>query len=49
MSDVGTYVYSATYQGIELEFPVDEITMKWSEASSDQFTYEWLGASPQLW
>lgn len=49
MSDVGTYVYTATVQGLELEFPVSEELLKWSAASAAQFTYEWLGASPQLW
>lgn len=49
MSDVSTYVFTATVQGMELEFPVDDDTLKWCEASSDQFTYDWLAATPELW
>ena len=49
MSDVATYVHIATYHGMKLEFPVSEDHFKWCQVSSDEFTYEWLAASPEFW
>ena len=34
---------------MKLQFPVSEEIFKWSAASADQFVYEWLAASPELW
>jgi hypothetical protein len=49
MSDVATYVHIASYHGMKLEFPVNEDHFKWCQVSSDEFTYEWLAASPEFW
>mmetsp|Transcript_7157 Transcript_7157/g.9977 ORF Transcript_7157/g.9977 Transcript_7157/m.9977 type:complete len:283 (-) Transcript_7157:122-970(-) len=49
MSDVATYVNIAHYHGMELQFPVSEEHNKWAKVSSDQFTYEWLAASEEIW
>lgn len=49
MSDLATYVFTATYGGLELTFPVTDEHLKWSSAAADQFVYEWLAASPELW
>ena len=49
MSDVATYVHLARYHGMELTFEVSEEHFKWCQAASDQFTYEWFGATEELW
>ena len=49
MSDVATYVNIATYHGMELTFPVSDVHNQWCQVSSDQFTYDWLAASPEMW
>lgn len=49
MSDLATYVYTATYGGLELEFPVSEEQAKWCSTAADQFVYEWLAASDEMW
>lgn len=49
MSDVATYVWDAKYHDIELKFPVSEEHFAWCEVSSDQYTYDWLAASPEMW
>lgn len=48
MSDVGTYVNIANYHGMELKFPMTEDHVKWSQVSSDQFTYDWFASSPEF-
>jgi len=49
LSDIATYVHLATYHNIELKFLVEPTHFKWCQVASDQFTYKWFGATPELW
>ena len=49
MSDVATYVHIARYHDMKLKFEVTDEHFRWCQAASDQFTYEWFGATPEYW
>lgn len=49
LSDIATYVHLATYHNIRLKFDVEPDHFKWAQVASDQFTYKWFGATPELW
>lgn len=49
MSDLATYVYTANYHGMSLEFGITEEDSKWCEAAADQWVYDWLAASDEMW
>ena len=48
-SDIATYVWDAHYHDMKLKFEVSDDHFKWCQVASDQFTYLWLGASPEMW